>query len=280
MFCLFGFLNVAESIDSEPSLRYCQASAVLLCDLNFHCEVVLLKWGIVSDIHANLEALNQVLKVFDKEGVQKIAVLGDMVGGGARPEEVLAILRERATLAVMGDHDAAVLGRIPSEAYSNPLQTNFEWTRKALSKESWTWLGKRPRTASVNKVMFVHATPFNAFYGDVLSNGITIVQKFAYTTLFCGHAHASAVLRNGQEITAEGTVELLPKDIVVVGSAGWPTGRNPAAHYIIWDQKKKTVNLGSIDYDVEAFIEDARRGGFSGFARRDLPNKKVPLTIS
>lgn len=230
-----------------------------------------MKWGIVADIHANKYALQAVLREFKNRGVKRLAVLGDIVGGGPHPEEVIKMVRNNANICVIGDHDLHVLGRTSRKMASLDLNNNLQTTQESLSKESLDWLGKRPRVSYWREHLFVHATPFNCFYGDILKASVTMKNKLAYGVAFCGHAHKPMFIRDGKENQIEDEVKLRPKDIVVVGSVGWPDdGPSSKAHVAIWDVSQNTVQYLQVEYDINSFLLEAQEYGFSHFDQPDM----------
>lgn len=229
-----------------------------------------MKWGIMADIHANKYALQAVLEKFEERGVKRLAVLGDIVGGGPHPEEVIQTVRSVANVCVIGDHDLHVLGRTTKKVHTDELHENFRKTSGVLSKESMDWLGKRPRVSYWREHMFVHATPFNCFYGDILQASPTMREKLAYGTAFCGHTHEPMLIRNGERQEIEVVTKLKPKDIVVVGSTGWPLKNSLTAHAAVWDTKEGTIEFLQAEYDIDSFLIDARENGFDLFEEKDF----------
>lgn len=231
-----------------------------------------MRWGLIADIHANKYALEAVLNEFRRQHVQKIVSLGDLTGGGPHPEEVIRILRNVALICVIGDHDLHVLGRAKHylHLYSDSLVDNFQKTAQQLSKESLEWLGKRPRVSYWREHIFVHASPFNCFYGDIVAASPVMKEKLAYGYTFAGHTHRPMLIRNGVNVKRGDVVKLEMRDIVVLGSVGWPNGPTPKAHAAIWDVGEKTVQYLEVDYDVEQFLKEAQENGYARFTKHDI----------
>src|SRR6187431_1649878 len=105
-----------------------------------------MKYALISDIHANLEALEACFKLIDAEGVDAIACLGDIVGYGASPNECVEMVRERASHVVIGNHDAAVVGTTETEYFNLDARSAVLWTRNALTPENLAFLRDLPYT--------------------------------------------------------------------------------------------------------------------------------------
>ena len=93
-----------------------------------------MRYGIYSDIHGNLEALQAVLESMKALGVERRICLGDLVGYCANPNECVDIIRERSDLVILGNHDSVALGRESSENFNFYARRAIEWTRENLSK--------------------------------------------------------------------------------------------------------------------------------------------------
>ena len=99
-----------------------------------------MKYGILGDIHANLSALQTVLECFDREGVQQIISVGDVVGYGAAPRECIQLLRERNVQVVRGNHDAACAGEMEILYFNQYARAAVLWTQGVLAEEELAWL--------------------------------------------------------------------------------------------------------------------------------------------
>src|SRR3954469_1351503 len=99
-----------------------------------------MRLGIVSDIHANIEALDACFKAMDVEGVDQTVCLGDVVGYGASPNETCALIRSRAAHTILGNHDAAVAGRMDYSYYYHAARHALDLHAKILERENMAWL--------------------------------------------------------------------------------------------------------------------------------------------
>ena len=102
--------------------------------------------AVLSDVHANLHALEAVLAEVDAGGFDAIWCLGDLVGYGPKPNECVALLQQRAAICLAGNHDLVVLGRIPIEAFGGEAGAAARWTRPcSTSRRGHSWTAWRPR---------------------------------------------------------------------------------------------------------------------------------------
>src|SRR3954453_13116208 len=100
--------------------------------------------GIFSDTHANIEALEAVQRALTEEGVDKRVCLGDTVGYGASPNECCAIIRERAAHTILGNHDAAVAGRMDYSYYYHAARHALDLHARLLTSDNMQWLKELP----------------------------------------------------------------------------------------------------------------------------------------
>ena len=115
--------------------------------------------AILSDVHANLEALTEVERAIAKRGVDLVVSLGDVVGYGASPNECCDILRRLAGVALLGNHDAAVTGRMDYAFYYDAARHALDWTAGVLRPEHRVWLAGLPYSDRVGDVGFSHGSP-------------------------------------------------------------------------------------------------------------------------
>src|SRR5688572_5501281 len=117
--------------------------------------------GIFSDVHANLEALTSVLRAFDKERIDQYVCLGDVVGYGASPNEVCDIVRQITSCTILGNHDAAVAGRMDYSYYYEAARHALDKHSGELSPVNLGWLRTLPYKVSERRWAFCHGSPVN-----------------------------------------------------------------------------------------------------------------------
>jgi len=228
--------------------------------------------AVISDIHANLEACMAVFADIATRNIAEIICLGDCVGYGPNPEEVVQLVREHAISCVLGNHEMGVLHK-RSETWFNPkARINVQTTRKMLSQESMDFLATLPRHLVRNDAVFVHGfppdSPFVYLYqkeGDELKKAL---RSMVHPLAFVGHTHelVLAGLRQGVLETTllnQGRYALnYEKCIVNVGSVGQPRDGNNTAKYIIWDKEAEEIEVCFVPYDFKTTIKKIRALGF------------------
>lgn len=231
--------------------------------------------AIISDIHANLEACTAVFADIATRNIDEIICLGDCVGYGPNPEEVVRLVQKHNITCVLGNHEMGVLHK-PSETWFNPkARLNIQTTRNMLSRESMDFLGTLPRHLVQNNAVFVHGfpphSPFIYLYqkeGEELKKAL---YAMAHPLAFVGHTHELVLAGLRKEVLettllTKGRYALdYEKCIVNVGSVGQPRDGNNAAKYIIWNNKTGTIEVCFVPYDFETTIEKIKALGFPDY---------------
>ena len=226
---------------------------------------------VTSDVHANLAALEAVLA--DAGPVDAVVSLGDMVGYGAQPNEVVARLREVGATCVAGNHEWAALGRLDTAEFNPAAAAAARWTATALEKRTREYLEGLPVRGTIEGLQMVHGSPRDPIWEYVLSPLIAAASFDHFGGPLClhGHTHVPAVYRqaptgrvattpdrfgSGQTAHIEGEMRYL----VNPGSVGQPRDGDPRAAYMLLDMPAQTVTWRRVEYDVEAtqaLIRDA-----------------------
>lgn len=227
---------------------------------------------VLSDIHANLTALDAVLA--DAAGhYDRVWFLGDLVGYGPDPNETIDRLRELEPLALSGNHDWAVLGKLDLFDFNEDARRSVEWTRKQLTDDNRAYLATLPPQAVEDAFSLAHASPRHPVWEYILDLE-TALENFAYfDTPVClvGHSHMPLLFHvndDGEEltgyVTAEGeTVGLglgrpLGRHILNPGSAGQPRDGDPRAAYALLDTEAQTWTYHRVAYDIDAVQQRMR----------------------
>ena len=217
---------------------------------------------ILSDIHANLTALEAVLE--SAGNVDQIWCLGDIVGYGPDPNECIQRLRGlNSTVCIMGNHDAAVCGLIPIEAFNPEAKISIEWTQTVLSSINFEWLKCLPEKVDLENATLAHGSPRIPIW-EYLLDAHTAAISFDYfstDTCFVGHTHLPISFRyTGPQQAAKWSiptnnqaVPLTGKMIINPGSVGQPRDRDPRAAFGIidlenrtWTPKRASYNLAEV----------------------------------
>lgn len=219
-----------------------------------------MRLAIISDIHANLEALTKSLELIDHMGVDEIVCLGDVVGYGANPNECIEVLRERCSFILRGNHDAAAVDLSAAETFTTNARFSAVWTNKILGKENKDFLGGLPYTQEREKSLYVHATPCNPQEWEYILTEYDAkfsFRCFEQVVCFIGHTHAPAIFDE------DGKAKMIRRDsraIVNVGSVGQPRDGNPKLSFGVFDSERWEYENIRSAYDIKGAsqkIEDA-----------------------
>jgi len=220
-----------------------------------------MKLAIISDIHGNLDALDEVLADADKSNVDGIICLGDLVGYGPEPEAVIQTIRDRKIPTLLGNHELSVLD--PKYlSWFNPLaRESIQKTIPMLSQESMDYIAGLKTAAIKNNARFVHGFPPDSvitylFQIEEPAFG-SIFEEMHEQLCFVGHTHKLEFVsyRKGTVIRApliKGVMQLRQekKYIINVGSVGQPRDGNNNAKYTIWDNTENLVQVKFIPYHI------------------------------
>jgi diadenosine tetraphosphatase ApaH/serine/threonine PP2A family protein phosphatase len=236
------------------------------------------KLAILSDIHGNLEALEAVLEDVDASGVEAMACLGDFVGYGASPNDCLDVLRPRLEAAVLGNHDAAALGRVRLGGFHADAATTARWTTDQLTPDHRDWLASLPLTVVWHGLRLVHATPSEPEeWNYVLSVADAEFELTAFQERvgLIGHSHVPGAFESdGSRVSyARGrSVALKPRHryLVNVGSVGQPRDGDARAAWAWFDEERDTIAHRRVEYDVDRAAARIRAAGLPSFLAERL----------
>ena len=221
-----------------------------------------MRYGVIADIHGNLEALQAVLDQLDGAGVEQIICAGDIVGYGASPKECIRITRKRAAAVVAGNHDWAVAGKVDTNSFNGDAKDSVDWTRDHLSPDEIAYLGQLPLTVSMEDIALVHSSlclPEYFGYIQTLYDAQLCFQELKESVAFVGHSHAPVTFLDGNPIEyfvkRRFTIPADRKSIINVGSVGQPRDMDYRACYVIFDSDTGEVTLNRVDYDRAAAVE-------------------------
>ena len=240
-----------------------------------------MKIAVISDVHANLSALQAVLA--DIDAVAPDAAIwhtGDIVGYNAEPNEVVALLRKRGAVGVMGNHDAAVLGELEVKWFNPEAAAAVRWTATHLTPESASWLHALPKISEMGAATLVHASLLKPLEEYVINAEGARENLLALSTpvLFHGHTHIPAywALRGNQSasVVIDGHAQpLLSPSLINVGSVGQPRDGDVRASWVLWDRSDDgsaigalgTVQWRRVAYDVARTQAVVRAAGLPEF---------------
>lgn len=218
-----------------------------------------MRYGLISDIHANLEALETVLSCLSKAKVDEIICLGDIIGYGPDPEKCIELVRENTLLTIAGNHDHALLGLIDTRFFNQFAKKSVEWTRVQLSESSIEYLHSLPLIDKRENFTLVHASPARPEAWSYILSVDDASDNFAYiqgVACFVGHSHVPIILEknNDNKVSVKRNFELeLDQDkqyIINIGSVGQPRDLDPRAAYAIFDSDSCEFELKRVRYDM------------------------------
>ena len=216
-------------------------------------------YGLLSDIHANLEALQTALEQLGS--VEGYICLGDIVGYGPNPNECVEIVRQLPNLTcVVGNHDLAAINKYDLEWFNIYARQAIEWTARQLCSENIKFLLSLPDKQELEPFTLVHGSlPDPMEY--VLSPIEARITFFEMTTPACliGHTHIAEYYRQragGQMVDrfslySGGEVRLDDgyRHLINIGSVGQPRDGNPKASFGLWEEGSNTVSIFRARYD-------------------------------
>jgi predicted phosphodiesterase len=230
-----------------------------------------MRYGIVSDIHSNLTALEAVLEQLDAMNVGQLLCLGDIVGYGPQPNECCEVLRARGCIAIAGNHDEAAVMTSSSERFNSLAARAIEWTRQELTPENRAYLRELPRERHFDSFDIVHGAPQEHFdYILGLTDACAAFEKVRMPLTFVGHTHVAEVFfqeyHDGdkpsgrpepgrtfhQRLANGGRIEVIPqyRYIINPGSVGQPRDRNPQASFALFDDGLNVIDVRRVTYDI------------------------------
>lgn len=230
--------------------------------------------ALIADVHANKLALQACLERAKNLAVDRLVFLGDLVGYGPEPGEVINTVRslqERGAIVIKGNHDHAVSD--PREQMNKSARQVIEWTRKRLGFADKAFLAELPMTAMQDDILYVHAEASEPAAWRYVTGAVearTSLEATTATYTFCGHVHVPALycLSPAGKLVAHTPISEVSVPVgshrqwlAVIGSAGQPRDGNPAAAFATFDTNSKILTFRRVPYDVDAQVARVRRAG-------------------
>ena len=231
-----------------------------------------MKLALFSDVHGNYDAFKKVLSDIDAAGVDQILCLGDCIGYGPEPEEVMAEIIRRQILTILGNHELAVCN--PGHLnWFNPLAcSSLKITIAKLSQTSIDYIKKLPTSRVVAGFRCVHGFPPDSSRTYLFQKSASQLKKTFETMqekiCFVGHTHElEAVKYDGQSAERcaikKGYFSLDPdlRYLINIGSVGQPRDGNNQAKYVLYDQEENRIETRFISYDIAATVAKIKAAG-------------------
>ncbi len=223
-----------------------------------------MRYLVLSDIHANFDALSAVLARVRRKRWDKTIVLGDVVGYGANPNQAIETVRElRPLVAIRGNHDKVCSGVEDGEMFNRIALHAALWTRRRLTSANLRWLRQLPEGPAVVDGAFAiaHGTPIDEdayIFGEI--EALNVFRRTSFPLCFFGHSHFPVVF--GLTPDAVQTVlttspvfrfhlERGVRYLVNPGSIGQPRDGNPLASFATYDDESQTVTIYRVPYRIE-----------------------------
>ncbi len=225
------------------------------------------KVAFLSDIHGNFEAFQAVLADIDRLAIHTIFCLGDCVGYGPEPEQVITEIRNLAIPTVMGNHELALINTHYYNFFNFIARQSLDITRTLISPATLQYIAAMPATLLFRNTRVVHGCPpasITRYLFDAQEHLLKkIFSEFAETLCFFGHTHTLALYTLDQSGNIyghrleKGIYGLVPhgRHLVNIGSVGQPRDGNNNAKYAIWDQEEKTIEIRYVSYDIQSTFD-------------------------
>lgn len=227
--------------------------------------------GIFSDTHANLEALTACMDVLKAEKPDAYICIGDTVGYGANPNECCDIVRDITEFTILGNHDAAVAGRMDYSYYYEAARQALDWHAAILTDENMLWLRELKYMGKLDWVAFSHGSPVNLEefeYIFAIEQARELCDSFdtLAPVTFIGHSHLCKIFSLKRLPSSNGKAEfeveehfdnpiILEADrkyIISVGSVGQPRDYDNRACCTLFDTETRRFEFKRVEYDIEA----------------------------
>lgn len=221
-----------------------------------------MKIGVMSDIHANSEALSEVLIDKEKQSVDKIICTGDLVGYGPYPNEVVDVFIDQKISSTLGNHDVATFDMELLNDLGGMAHESIMLTLDILGKDEKNFLRQLQKSIDYRNFHFVHASPPDNVRGYITRKSVEEIKylfnQFNSNICFIGHTHLLAkYYLDGNELKYESIgegkiiLDLEKKYIINVGSVGQPRDGIHKAKYVIFDEDDYSLEVRFVDYDIK-----------------------------
>ena len=228
--------------------------------------------AIISDVHGNHEALCRVLDDIDDRGIDDIFCLGDCIGYGPDPEEVIEAVRARNIPALLGNHELAARDRASLSWFNPRARLSLEITVAMLSLASLNYIQKLPSSVTRDDVRFVHGFPPDSVHTYLFQKSdfelTATFNQMAERICFVGHTHDLEIIEfTGRRIKrwplVPGSSLLNPeyRYIINVGSVGQPRDGSNKAKYVLWDKDDNRIEVRAIPYDIDTVVSKIKARG-------------------
>lgn len=237
-----------------------------------------MRYALISDIHANLEAFKAVLQEIEARGTDQTVCLGDVVGYNASPNECCEILRARNIPTILGNHDAVACGIEEPWGFNPVALAAAMWTREALTKDNYDWLRSLPDALHFGDFVAVHGAPKNRntylfTWEDILPH-LGFLEEQNTDLCIMGHTHSPGIFSADGVYTVDDDYKFSlgenKRFFINPGSVGQPRDGNPQAAFGILDTKTREYEQVRIDYTFEEAARKVVEAGLPPFLAERL----------
>ena len=222
--------------------------------------------AVISDIHGNLEAFKQVLMDIGESNIDNTICLGDNIGYGPEPEQVVAMLKDHNIPTIIGNHELAVIDKNYLSLFNPLARKSLLKTTELLSEETINFISGLEPFLIRYDCRFVHGFPPDSasiYLFQVSEDELLLIFKQMKEKIcFLGHTHRLEIISfNGQIVTHEpltNSITNLNRNyqyIINIGSVGQPRDGNNCAKYVIWDTTNNNIEVKFIPYDIVSVID-------------------------
>ncbi len=228
-----------------------------------------MRYAFISDIHSNLEAFKEAVRFCKKEKIDRYIFLGDIVGYGANPKEVIALLSDLNPVSIAGNHDWGVVDKLDAEYFNEYAVEAIIWTKKIISQEETRFINVSPLIYEEKNFFCVHGTlndPQEFHYLLGLNDARMNFTLFKKQILFVGHSHKAQIYyESSGGAFFHPYTEIAIKDneryIINVGSIGQPRDRDRRLSFCIYDTEEKLARIVRLDYNINLAAEKIIKAG-------------------
>ncbi len=219
-----------------------------------------MKIGLISDVHANLEALDACLADIKTEKVKRIFFLGDAVGYGPDPNKCVELIHKKADVKLLGNHDAAAIGLLNTSYFNQYAQLSMGYTCQVLSEKNLDRMKRFQMEASFDMMKMLHSSPKEPTSWGYILDVEDAEENFKYfeqQVCVIGHSHRPLIVKkykgNRCEAVAHDFVHIDDdyRYIINIGSVGQPRDGDPRASYMIYDTETNIMSIRRVEYDCE-----------------------------
>jgi predicted phosphodiesterase len=229
-----------------------------------------MRYGIIADIHSNLEALESVIAALSKERIDRYICCGDIVGYGADPDECVHLVKGLDAVCVMGNHDSACSDGNDISRFTRNAAEGIMWTRENITRDSVDFLKKLPLVESVSPIFgIVHGTlkapaDFEYLISESMADDTFSLMK--ESVLFIGHTHVAGIFEKYRDrvvyrTSSEASLSKVKKYIINPGSVGQPRDGDNRAAFAVFDSDVSHIRIGRVGYDIRSAQQKIIRAG-------------------